>query len=505
MSRRRLRGESSCPSGSGGELSIPTHLPMHGTIDAGSVKRLKREHEDGVYAQARGSCGDASILVSELREMWERLLLPTRGSAHVEGRESAALAADAEVPDVPPLFLGACYGSEAAAQLLKSELVTAIESEDWPELWVLLRQIFVCIEQLAVSHAVRPWWVRQALGAADSGVSEQVDLVARDAPGGADAPIDAIRAAEHPVKQESGGTESDEAHGNDGLPDYLADSETEDVDDDEDYAPSEADEAERIIDHAAFGSFHFRDEEMMDDDELAEYNLHVEEHDKLTLSARPGDGQSTDHTDFSHWSRSIMQAELKVLTADCPDPMADVISGLGSLLAFWYPRQGVVYDGLCQLVGLHGFVGGNADDGSYLLERGEVTLTPEGGGLLKAEHPWILDGILQLLPDGVIVPTESGEIAELGPGDYERAQHAQWAIETPPQVFLGEVNVQQRPKFSPYEGFHSVYLAKGSAENNWSRVLAEDLDTKDGDFILYIHQEGEYGGSWQYLMRPRHL
>ena len=35
--------------------------------------------------------------------------------------------------------------------------------------------------------------------------------------------------------------------------------------------------------------------------------------------------------------------------------------------------------------------------------------------------------------------------------------------------------------------------------------LAEDLDTKDGDFILHIYQEGEYGGTWEHLMRPRDL
>ena len=141
----------------------------------------------------------------ELREEWQRLLLPSRGSARAESRESAALAADAEVPDVPPLFFGACYGSEVAQELLRRELASTIANEDLHELWVLLGQIAFCVEQLADPTVVRPWWVLHSQQAGSSGVAEQVDLVAQEEPGGADAPLDvssSVYSASPPVKLE---------------------------------------------------------------------------------------------------------------------------------------------------------------------------------------------------------------------------------------------------------------------------------------------------------------
>ena len=128
------------------ELAIPKSLPVDGTVEAASSKRVKREHEAAAYAEMRKDRGGAPISVLELRKEWRRLLLPSRGSASAESRESAALAADAEVPDVPPLFFGACYGSELAQELLRRELATAIANEEWHELWVMLGQIRVCIE-----------------------------------------------------------------------------------------------------------------------------------------------------------------------------------------------------------------------------------------------------------------------------------------------------------------------------------------------------------------------
>ena len=41
--------------------------------------RLKREHEAAAYAEVRKDRGAAPISVRELREEWQRLLMPSRG------------------------------------------------------------------------------------------------------------------------------------------------------------------------------------------------------------------------------------------------------------------------------------------------------------------------------------------------------------------------------------------------------------------------------------------
>lgn len=197
--RRTLRSAASSSQISR-EFDIPNSLPATGTIEARSVKRFKREHEDAAYAELRKSRGAAPIPVDELRGEWQRLLLPSRGSAHAEGSESLALAVEAQVPDVPPLFLSTCCGSEAAQQLLVRELMAIIAKEEWLELWVLLGQMSVCIEQMARQDAIKPWWVRQAQeagGLAD--VVERVDLVAPEEPGNIDAPLDVTTAAQPTV------------------------------------------------------------------------------------------------------------------------------------------------------------------------------------------------------------------------------------------------------------------------------------------------------------------
>ena len=183
MQSRRRRG-----AGGGSDLAIPNALPVSGSLELGSAKRFKREHEDGVYAKTRSHRGAESIEVFKLREEWQRLLLPSQGSVHTEGREAAALAAEAALPEVPPLYLGACRGSEASQQLLTRVLAATIADADWQELWVLLGQISKCV---VGGCAVWPWWVRQALQAGGSGdVAVYVDLAAREARGGADAPLD---------------------------------------------------------------------------------------------------------------------------------------------------------------------------------------------------------------------------------------------------------------------------------------------------------------------------
>ena len=202
--RRTLRSAAVFSRSRGNALAITESLPVDGIIDASSAKRFKREHEDGAYASLRSTRSGATVLVQELRDDWQRLLLPSRGCAQSEGRESAALSAgSAEVPEVPPLYLAACCESEAAQRLLQRELASVIAKGDWPELWVLLGQISDCIEKLVRADFVRPWWVRQAQefrGSAD--VAEQIDLVEREAPGGVDAPLDVTGAIAPVVKLE---------------------------------------------------------------------------------------------------------------------------------------------------------------------------------------------------------------------------------------------------------------------------------------------------------------
>ena len=135
-------------------LAIPKSLPVDGTVEAASSKRVKREHEAAAYAEVRKDRGAAPISVRELREEWQRLLLPSRGSASAESRESAALAADAEVPDVPPLFFGACYGSEPAQELLRRELASAIARQQGAE--PLAAGELVSTGTLTESHPIAP-------------------------------------------------------------------------------------------------------------------------------------------------------------------------------------------------------------------------------------------------------------------------------------------------------------------------------------------------------------
>ena len=189
MTSRRRRG-----AGGGSDLAIPNTLPVSGSLELGSAKRFKREHEDGAYATTRSHRGAESIEVFKLREEWRRLLLPSQGSVHTQGGEAAALAAEATLPEVPPLYLSACSSSEASQQLLTRVLAETIADADWQELWVLLGQISKCV---VGGCAVRPWWVRQALQAGGSGdVAEYVDLAAREAQGGADAPLDVEQQAQ---------------------------------------------------------------------------------------------------------------------------------------------------------------------------------------------------------------------------------------------------------------------------------------------------------------------
>ena len=188
MSRRTLRSAGAGFRSSGRALAIPNNLPVNGTIEVISAKRIKREHENDAYVRVRSLRTGQQIVIAELRDEWQKLLLPSASSMHVEDGQGAALAAEAEMPDRPPLYIGACYGSEAVQQQLETELVAVVAKADWREMWVLLGQIATCIERLASPDAVRPWWART--GGSDNEVIEHVDLVARESVGAVDAPID---------------------------------------------------------------------------------------------------------------------------------------------------------------------------------------------------------------------------------------------------------------------------------------------------------------------------
>ena len=53
MSRRTLRSAGVGFRSSGRALAIPNNMPVNGTIEVVSAKRIKREHEDDVYVRVR--------------------------------------------------------------------------------------------------------------------------------------------------------------------------------------------------------------------------------------------------------------------------------------------------------------------------------------------------------------------------------------------------------------------------------------------------------------------
>ena len=84
MSRRTLRSAGVGFRSSGRALAIPNNMPVNGTIEVVSAKRIKREHENDAYVRVRSLRTGQQIVIAELREEWQKLLLPSAGSLHVE-------------------------------------------------------------------------------------------------------------------------------------------------------------------------------------------------------------------------------------------------------------------------------------------------------------------------------------------------------------------------------------------------------------------------------------
>ena len=196
MPRSVGRRSRAATSQAGDTLAIPPSLLELDTLPrarSGAAKRVKREHEYGPFKTIRRKRGGDVIAPSELLGEWQELLLPRAGSVTGDevGREARALRAAARLPDLPPLYIGACAGSDTAQELLTAALRKAIEDEDWQELWVLFGQISAWLQDLATPGAVQPWWMQQARSAAGSSeVAEVVDLAAREEPGCSEDPID---------------------------------------------------------------------------------------------------------------------------------------------------------------------------------------------------------------------------------------------------------------------------------------------------------------------------
>ena len=155
---RNLGRRSRAAAQAGDTLAIPPSLLEPGTllIRAGAdvAGRIKRELEHGPYTTIRRERGSEVVLPSELVGEWKELLLPRAGSISGSSREARALSATARLPDLPPLYTLACGGSDAAQELLRAELRTVIEGEDWQELWILFGQIRTYL--YAVPGAVQP-------------------------------------------------------------------------------------------------------------------------------------------------------------------------------------------------------------------------------------------------------------------------------------------------------------------------------------------------------------
>ncbi|EOD18493.1 hypothetical protein EMIHUDRAFT_96198 [Emiliania huxleyi CCMP1516] len=170
----------------GDALKIPAELLRAETLELESRKIFKREHETGPYAAVRKERGAGMIDAPELREAWERLLLP---------RQSGGIL------DKPPMYLDVCCAKEAAQELLSTTLGEAVKRRDWQEMWVLLGQIDVALTQLAGfgTGAELPWWV---------------DSTRDDEPGGVDNPLtaDATPPAVVKIEQHSPGPSSSGGH-----------------------------------------------------------------------------------------------------------------------------------------------------------------------------------------------------------------------------------------------------------------------------------------------------
>lgn len=164
MSRRQLRSAVA-----GLQLAPVVQLPgsLSGELppyQKRTAKRVKREHEDGLFSEVRKKRSAEPVVIDELRKAVESLLHPVKLDLGVLR---------------PALVYSACCDDEAAQEIIVAALRSAAAAGDWHELWVLLGQVGAWLTFLPHMNqgTLRPWWVREARSKAGrSGVAEVVHL-----------------------------------------------------------------------------------------------------------------------------------------------------------------------------------------------------------------------------------------------------------------------------------------------------------------------------------------
>lgn len=154
-SRRTLRSEVAHLTSGQLFIALPTDI----SVPDVPAKRVKREHELGVYAALYSR--SAEITEEWLRAMYKRWLQKRDHDAPAEGTISEVQGLGAGSRQLPPLALLVCtvQGSQV---LLVNAVNKAIAQEDWLELGLILREIELWYSILHQESAERPWWELEA-------------------------------------------------------------------------------------------------------------------------------------------------------------------------------------------------------------------------------------------------------------------------------------------------------------------------------------------------------
>jgi hypothetical protein len=124
-------------------------------------KRVKLEHEDGMFSRVRHERESAPFTVAQLRDEVKQFLHPIAANIRK-----------------PALVFSACCSDSAAQRIIVAQLRKVAASQDWRELWVYTGQIREWLQSgVTRSGAERPWWVREAWAARPpSEVAEVVEV-----------------------------------------------------------------------------------------------------------------------------------------------------------------------------------------------------------------------------------------------------------------------------------------------------------------------------------------
>ena len=280
---------------------------------------------------------------------------------------------------------------------------------------------------------------------------------------------------------------------------------------DSQYEPSEADEADHYIfdDGAVLPAgdsdaeeqpdvaFHFRDEMLADEEELAEYNQYAEDHGELSLSTTHigfhdpfGCGK-----DLSHWRHSAMSAELKVLEQDARLPLETVFQFGNSNHERFHPY----YRGLACM----------NSHGSF--HMGDLILKAEGNYLIKVDSYvgffWeMMEGIVKIVPNGSrfgsLEPTDDGKVNVDGVRMEPVRDWIRRAPDHPMYSYSGRKpsESEHREMCQTRESFKFGPIDSPSTE--FPDGVNEYVDMQDGDIILTYHICTDPSGSGEILLRP---